>query len=587
MKNLKYFPFERNNYFYGKLLSVDDFKSEQKYINDKRRMLNRFLHGTGVVTGMNVVRVDDTAISVEMGFALDFAGREIVIDTPVIKKLNMINGFESDSDVEDMGYMYLCIDYAEEEKNPVHSIANADASSVSNRQFNKMSEGYKMYLTSLEPDIDGFWADGYYRDKATIYWGNGIRIKQIIPKFVKSDSNFELKLIIENMGAQQPFSVNYDLDLTCITADGKENLKIEFDERNVSKAGKYFISHKLKTTNVVDTEGKIEVKKGSFTVKIGEKVVNVDIENINKCRIVKNNPKEEVTNLYYKTAMEEIVKNTFQQSIYLAKIGIIRAGSTFIIESIENMPFNQYVFNTSLSSVMNNMDTYEIERLQALTNKVSISKGGLNAQNSDNSIIPMISTGTAVIELGIGGRPEQKFFTESITHGLGLGAVQIILGQLTGDSDDSERIFGQSDIFENEENDIANISMASKVNVKDGTFKIGIKINETTNARKVRIDWTAIKDRKETVHDLTVKSILIKPDMKDISVRETCYFEAVFTNISDKRIKWSLKENGSGTIDANGMYIAPNVPGVYEIIVSSIAYPEIVASTYVVVREER
>lgn len=45
MKNLKYFPFERNRYFYGKLLSVDDFDAEQRYMNDKRRMLNRFLHG--------------------------------------------------------------------------------------------------------------------------------------------------------------------------------------------------------------------------------------------------------------------------------------------------------------------------------------------------------------------------------------------------------------------------------------------------------------------------------------------------------------------------------------------------------------
>ena len=74
MKNLKYFPFERSRYFYGKLLTVDDFETEQKYANDKRRLINRFLHGSGVVCGMNVVRVDDRTISVERGMALDFAG---------------------------------------------------------------------------------------------------------------------------------------------------------------------------------------------------------------------------------------------------------------------------------------------------------------------------------------------------------------------------------------------------------------------------------------------------------------------------------------------------------------------------------
>lgn len=68
MKNLKSFPFERNRYFYGKLLSVEDFETEQKYFNDKRRTINRFLFGSGVVCGLGVVEVDDESISVERGW---------------------------------------------------------------------------------------------------------------------------------------------------------------------------------------------------------------------------------------------------------------------------------------------------------------------------------------------------------------------------------------------------------------------------------------------------------------------------------------------------------------------------------------
>ena len=44
MKNLKYFPFDRNQYYYGKLLTEQDFIQEQRYMNDKRRLHNRFLH---------------------------------------------------------------------------------------------------------------------------------------------------------------------------------------------------------------------------------------------------------------------------------------------------------------------------------------------------------------------------------------------------------------------------------------------------------------------------------------------------------------------------------------------------------------
>ena len=110
MKNMKYFPFERNKYFYGKLLTVDDFETEQRYMNDKRRVLNRFLYGTGVVCGLNVVPIDDMTISVEPGLALDFSGREIVVDTPAVKKLSMIDGFDSFiRSGDEKKYLYLCM----------------------------------------------------------------------------------------------------------------------------------------------------------------------------------------------------------------------------------------------------------------------------------------------------------------------------------------------------------------------------------------------------------------------------------------------------------------------------------------------
>jgi hypothetical protein len=86
---------------------------------------------------------------------------------------------------------------------------------------------------------------------------------------------------------------------------------------------------------------------------------------------------------------------------------------------------------------------------------------------------------------------------------------------------------------------------------------------------------------------METKRIFIKPDMANVEVRESCYFEAIFANIADRRIKWSVKEAEGGTIDKNGMYTAPNVPGVYEIIVESRAHPDIKASTFVVVREPK
>ena len=64
-----FFPLERNNYFYGKLLTVRDFEMEQHYFNIKRRLINRILHGAGVVCGLGVTVSDEATIIIESGMA--------------------------------------------------------------------------------------------------------------------------------------------------------------------------------------------------------------------------------------------------------------------------------------------------------------------------------------------------------------------------------------------------------------------------------------------------------------------------------------------------------------------------------------
>ncbi len=46
---------ERVNYFYGQMLGVNEFRSEQGYFHAKQRLHNRYLHGYGVVCGLEVV----------------------------------------------------------------------------------------------------------------------------------------------------------------------------------------------------------------------------------------------------------------------------------------------------------------------------------------------------------------------------------------------------------------------------------------------------------------------------------------------------------------------------------------------------
>ena len=78
--------FERNNYFYGKLMTVRDYFDEQCYFNEKRWLINRAVHGWGVVCGLKVYE-SEGKVWVSQGLAIDCCGREILVCGPKEVKL--------------------------------------------------------------------------------------------------------------------------------------------------------------------------------------------------------------------------------------------------------------------------------------------------------------------------------------------------------------------------------------------------------------------------------------------------------------------------------------------------------------------
>ena len=83
--------FERNNYYFGKLMTVRDFFQEQCYFNEKRWLMNRMISGWGVVCGLDVkgqTPADpndlskgyyDDKVLITPGLAIDCCGREILV----------------------------------------------------------------------------------------------------------------------------------------------------------------------------------------------------------------------------------------------------------------------------------------------------------------------------------------------------------------------------------------------------------------------------------------------------------------------------------------------------------------------------
>jgi len=71
----------RINYFYGRLLTAEDFEQEQQAVRERHWLHNRLLHGFGVVTGLDVT-VDGDRVEVSAGVAIDALGREVILVEP-------------------------------------------------------------------------------------------------------------------------------------------------------------------------------------------------------------------------------------------------------------------------------------------------------------------------------------------------------------------------------------------------------------------------------------------------------------------------------------------------------------------------
>jgi hypothetical protein len=349
-------------------------------------------------------------------------------------------------------------------------------------------------------------------------------------------------------------------------------LKVSFDEILYEKAGKYTQIYQLNAQQHVDVDGIAEVDPKSFQLSLGKVLQSAQAEGEIVTCISDKDTRRQLIAGYYKSAMEEIFRMNNTDHLYLAKIYLVKAGDTYLIEDIENVPFGQYVMNNPLAAAAQQLIAKNTGVATGITDG-SVEAAATRMEKASRDI----ASGTCRINFNAGGRKEERFFSGEIVHGLGLGSVIIILGVSRGNS----MTFGSMEVFEKED---PMAELAAKLNPAKGTFVIGARLIANTTKDYIDIKWTAIRDVEDIIEEKTRMKIFIKPNTLALKTNESYYLEAVCSNIQDKTVRWSVVDNG-GMIDNNGLYVAPNEPGVYEVVAQSAAYPEIKASVIIVVRD--
>ncbi|CAG7640708.1 hypothetical protein ACFQI7_30470 [Paenibacillus allorhizosphaerae] len=525
MKNSRYYPHERNNYFKGKLLTVRDFESEQTYVNNKRRLLNRLLYGSGVVSGLQVVRVDDHTVSVQAGVAFDCLGREIVVPAPKVVKLSKVEGYIGDSDCTKN--VYLCMAYEEKDREPIYSVSNASDSTGDPNQYNRILETYRLFIKEELPDFADFEYRNLTTQAAVLYEDEQTRIWQTAPRYVNPGQIFEVTVHIEKSPEVPSLTLAYEVRSEMIYPLDLEQSVISFSEQPGVKRNSYELKYRMKAGNR-EAEGTLSISPSSSMLTLGDNQYALNEKAALTVAVINGSINDKVTEQFFERPFERAVAYTPDQCIYLARISLVVIKPAYIIDEVKSNPFDEYIYNSMLQytvgkenaayggqdaplAVQASVEMLPPGQAPNLTAEVEPGRNEIHLHLALPAVAAdavQMTTGTATIETnyrstGLFTKAEQSFYSDEIAHGLGAGQAFVVLGleeysedRLGEQLNREEKVyFGDRDVFKNSEfgSELMNASLAAVVYPKAGTFRIGIKLSQASERDFITVRWWAYK----------------------------------------------------------------------------------------------
>lgn len=591
MKNASIFPLERNRYFYGKLLTVRDFELEQTYMNNKRRLINRAVLGAGVVCGLGVTQADDYTLLVESGLALDYLGREIVVDSPVVRRLQMLEGYEA---LGSAPQCYLCLKYAERETEPVGVVA-AEAQET---QFNKTEEGYRLYLDVEEPDIPRLLAAAGYENVSLLYQSKDVTIAFAMPQAVLADEDFSARLLVLKSSVTTPVSLDLTLESEFFTGEnGDAHIAYSFKENPLEQRHIRSLEMNLHAANLAGVSADLAPGGGLITVRLGDASEQVALRLPAKAQICGS---EEELRAF--RSVKDNLRTRLQADdlpMYLAKIQLLPAGAMTMIGSVTALPFDQRLRRAegresgaglaplAVTSEVETLKSWQEPEAQAryshATQSLHFKFGIPRAQDYDYAT----SSGVVEIPMSSGLRVNARYISEEIPHNLGLGNVDIRLAVEFEEGGEKAQFFGNREVFKSRATAAPQVQTAAILYPEKGTFKVGVWLLDNVEGSVLRVRYYASKVTRDlrAVQKEEAVSIRIVPEVQRVPARGRLHLKAAVYGCDDREVLWSVKDKNGGSIDQNGLYQAPDERGTYEIVAASRYNPEVKVSAFVIVEE--
>jgi hypothetical protein len=153
---------ERVHYFPRQLLTADDMRAEQEYFLQKQRRHNRFLHGSGVVCGLNVIAAPTPELPLQIqinpGYALGPFGDEIYLSDSLFLDLATCGPDTNDEcqpanvSTDDKQKLFVAIKYHDCQTRPVRVMPMGCGCDESSCEYSRTRDSVEVSCLTTNPE---------------------------------------------------------------------------------------------------------------------------------------------------------------------------------------------------------------------------------------------------------------------------------------------------------------------------------------------------------------------------------------------------------------------------------------------------
>lgn len=586
MENNQLLPFERNRYYAGKLLTSADFQSEQTYNNHKRRFLNEMMFGSGIVCGLGVYSLDDLSIMVDSGVAVDGCGREVAVESPVVRKLSAVEGFE-DLKTE---RATLCLQYQEEDVHPVYTVRGQE--SGESYECNRVREGWQLVLRdsgSLPPVCP---PEPEFLATAVLYEDEDYAVVCAMPAQNPCGASVRLEITVRRLReTAEPLTLRAAVQTPAFTDEnGSHEMLLELLE--LCPEGEAVLTRYLKAQSVPAPESVLMADNQSIQVRVGEDERPAGENFMLRATVVEATAAQIVDHAAASAGLEMRNAAGGQEYVPLAEISLQRTRNAYMIEEIHTTGVRQYIRTAATDALRQELEDWFRPAPAAAVDSPVVQAA---VPPAERRVEPIYATGVCEIPLGPNMRRGQVAYSDEIVHGLGAGTVFVSVGAeyLADDpklgTSARNTIYGNVGLFSREQAPTVAAETAVKVMNDRGSFVVAARLLEDSTQVVLPLRWAAISlpgsGEENKLQKLSGKSIAAIQPTVVLATRESHFFNVRFNNMEPCTLTYELTEKDSGEITSDGIYTAPGREGVFEIRISCAELPLISTYAYAVVKK--